>query len=294
MSCTGIINILFHNHEIIIAGYASSFGKAPGNVRRGERARKEAIALGERLCDLIRILKKEGPSAMDEELRNKLEKAYKILYMEGLAEDERGHITVKSEDQRIFIKPWGIGFEEVTNQDFLGVDLDGNILEGKGRLHSELILHLEIFRKKREVVSIAHVHPFYAIVLSAVFNGKMRIVGQHGSHFFNGVPFYASEEVIHTKKQATKLVKTLGDKLVVLMKNHGIVTVGKSIEEAVILAIHFEKAAKEHLMVSPFRKVNEFSVAAAKKLNENNRTPEVFRMLWDYYCRKLERKSHEQ
>lgn len=58
MSCTRIINSLFHNHQMIIAGYASGYGHAPGDVRNDERAWKEAIALGERLCDLIRIIKK--------------------------------------------------------------------------------------------------------------------------------------------------------------------------------------------------------------------------------------------
>lgn len=63
VSCTRIINSLFHNHEIIIAGYTSGFGKAPGDIRKDERALKEAIALGERLCELIRILKKGESSS---------------------------------------------------------------------------------------------------------------------------------------------------------------------------------------------------------------------------------------
>jgi multimeric flavodoxin WrbA len=58
MSCARIINSLFHNHEIIIAGYASGYGNAPGDVRKDERAGKEATILGERLCDLIEIVKK--------------------------------------------------------------------------------------------------------------------------------------------------------------------------------------------------------------------------------------------
>jgi L-fuculose-phosphate aldolase len=229
---------------------------------------------------------------MNEELRIKLEQAHRILHMEGLAEDaSRGHITVKSEDGRIYIKPWGVGFEEVRAQDFQGVDLDGNLLEGKGRIHSELILHLEIYRKRNNVFSIAHVHPYYSILLSSVFKGKISIVSQHGIRFTGKIPFYTSAELIQSKKQGEKLAQTSADRPVVLMKNHGITTVGDRIEEAVILAIHFEQAAKDHLVSNLFGKPNGIPVAVAKKLSANNYTPSQYQMLWDYYWKKYNAKG---
>lgn len=229
---------------------------------------------------------------MNEELRIKLEQAHRILHMEGLAEDaSRGHITVKSEDGRIYIKPWGVGFEEVRAQDFQGVDLDGNLLEGKGRIHSELILHLEIYRKRNNVFSIAHVHPYYSILLSSVFKGKISIISQHGIRFTGKIPFYTSAELIQSKKHGEKLAQTSADRPVVLMKNHGITTVGNRIEEAVILAIHFEQAAKDHLLVNLFGRPNGIPVAVAKKLSANNYTPSQYQMLWDYYWKKYNAKG---
>lgn len=229
---------------------------------------------------------------MNEELRIKLEQAHRILHMEGLAEDtSRGHITVKNEDGRIYIKPWGVGFEEVRAQDFQGVDLDGNLLEGKGRLHSELVLHLEIYRKRKDVSSIAHVHPYYSILLSSVFKGKISIVSQHGVRFTGRVPFYTSAELIQSKKQGEELARTIGDRPVVLMKNHGITAVGRGTEEAVILAIHFEQAAKDHLLAHLFGKPNGMPVAVAKKLSANNYTPSQYQMLWDYYWKKYNAKG---
>lgn len=229
---------------------------------------------------------------MNEELKIKLEQAYKILYMEGLAEDTtRGHITAKTEDNRIYIKPWGMGFEEVTAQDFLCVDLDGNLLERKERLHSELPLHLEIYRKRKDVYSVIHVHPDSSVLLSSVFNGKMNIVGHSGMHFVRGIPFYPSEKLIHYKEQAVALAETMGDKLWVLMKNHGIVTAGRSIEEAAILAIDFEKAAKEHLITSLFRKVTELPTEVSEKMNEKIYNQDQYAMMWGYYCRKLSRRK---
>jgi L-ribulose-5-phosphate 4-epimerase len=208
--------------------------------------------------------------------------------MEGLLRTTRGHLTVKSENHIVYIKPWGMGFEEVKAQEFLGVDLDGNLVDGTGRLHSELILHLEIYRRRKDVFSITHVHPFYSILLSSVFGGKMARISQHGVHFVKGIPFmnFRTHQFETTGRD---LAQTLEDRPAVLMKNHGIVTVGGTIEEAVILTIDFEKAAKEHLLSSLFGRTAEISAEVAEKMNAKIHSMDQYRMLWSYYCRKLER-----
>ena len=229
---------------------------------------------------------------MNEELRIKLKQAHRIAHMEGLAEDaSRGHITVRSEDGRIYVKPWGVGFEEVRAQDFQGLDLDGNLLEGEGRIHSELTLHLEVYRKRKDVSSVVHVHPYYSILLSSVFKGKLTIIGQHGVRFTGKIPFYTSPELIHSKKQGEKLAQSLGDRPVVLMKNHGITAAGASVEEAVILAIHFEQAAKDHLLANSFGKPSGMPGAVARKLSANNYAPSQYQMLWNYYWKKFKAKG---
>ncbi len=67
--------------------------------------------------------------------------------------------------------------------------------------------------------------------------------------------------------------------------------VGESIEETVILAIHFEKAAKDNLMALPVGKPMGIPLAMAKKLSDNNYNPAQFRMIWEYYCKKFDRQK---
>jgi multimeric flavodoxin WrbA len=59
ISTIRVINGALFGHHIIIAGYANGYGSAPGDVRKDERALNEATALGKRLCELIRILRRE-------------------------------------------------------------------------------------------------------------------------------------------------------------------------------------------------------------------------------------------
>jgi ribulose-5-phosphate 4-epimerase/fuculose-1-phosphate aldolase len=229
---------------------------------------------------------------VNDELRIKLEQAHRIMHMEGLAEDaSRGHITAKSEDGRIYVKPWGMGFEEVGAQDFQAVDSDGKLLEGQGRIHSELILHLEIYRKRKDISSITHVHPYYSILLSSVFKGKIHILSHHATQFAGKIPFYTSPELIHSKEQAARLARTLGNGPVVLMKNHGITTVGKTVEEATIRAVHFEAAAKDHLLASTFGRPSGMPVPMAKKMSAHSYSSSQIQMLWDYYWKKFNRKN---
>ena len=117
----------------------------------------------------------------------------------------------------------------------------------------------------------------------------MHVLTQHGVPFAGKIPFFQSAELIQSKKQAERLAQILGDKSVVVMKNHGITVVGKTIEETVILAMDFERAAQEHLLATTFGKPSGMPVAMAKKLSANNYAPAQFRMLWDYYWKKFNR-----
>lgn len=230
--------------------------------------------------------------SMHEGLKKKLEQAYHILHMEGLAEDTiRGHITTRTEDNRVYVKPWPLGFEEVTAEDLLCVDLDGNLLKKQGRLHQELALHLGVYRLRKDIVSIVHVHPLYSVILSSVFNGKLNIIGQNGMHFGGAIPFYEPVDLIRTKEQGEALARAMGDKSVLLMRNHGVVTAGRSLEEAVILAIDFEKAAKEHLLASTFGRPTEVPPEIVQEMIPKLFDLDQYKMMWDFYTRKLKRRK---
>jgi L-fuculose-phosphate aldolase len=229
-------------------------------------------------------------SKTNEELKTKVVQAYRVLYREGMAEDTtRGHISAKADDGTIYIKPWGIGFEEVTAANLLGLDSEGHVREGKGRPHSELLIHLEIYRRCREARSVTHVHPPYSVLFSSLFPGRLYRIGQHSLHFGPTIPFHESGELIHTREQAAQLVELLAGGPVVLMRNHGVITVGKSIEESVILAIDFEKAAWEHLTALSCGNPQEMDEEAVQRMQAKMCTEMQHTMLWEYYCRKMDR-----
>ena len=232
----------------------------------------------------------DGPSK-NQALRVKLEQAHRILHMEGLAVDyTRGHISARSEDGLFYMKPYDKAFELVKADEMAGIDIDGNLVDGKGWIPSEKFIHLEIFRARKDVGSVIHIHPDYSILLSTVFTGSIVTVSQHAVHFTGKIPFYTAGSLINTKEQGADVAKVLGNNSVILMKNHGITVAGRTIEEAVFLAISFEQAAKEHLFASLFGKPSGMNPDDAKKLHEMHITPQSVQGCWDYLVEKAKKK----
>jgi ribulose-5-phosphate 4-epimerase/fuculose-1-phosphate aldolase len=231
-----------------------------------------------------------GPSK-NQALRVTLEQAYRILSMEGLAEDStRGHVTARGEDGLFYIKPHGTAFEWVKADQMQGLDIDGNLVEGTGNVHGEKFLHLEVFRARKDVGSVIHLHPTYSTILSTVFTGSIVIVGQQSVPFTEKIPFYADPSLVKPKEKGTALAKTMGNSPVLLMANHGITVAGQTIEEAVVLAIHFEHAARDHLLAIQSGKPTGMNVEDARTLYKNNYSPEQIQMVWGYFLEKFKNK----
>lgn len=227
-------------------------------------------------------------------IKRKLALSYQILYLEEITkEDTLGHISARLPGgDTSYIKPWGMGFEEVTPDNLLTMDLEGNkVAEAEGRLHSELPIHNEIYKARPDVNSIVHIHPFYATLLSSVWQGKLLLVNQNTQVFAGGIGYYKSSELIRSKDQGKELAATLGNLNVVLLRNHGVVVAGATVEQALLLTVQLEKAAHTHMALAPFSDVTEIPSEIAlhwcKELLNIGHTSNKF----NYWCRKLKREG---
>jgi ribulose-5-phosphate 4-epimerase/fuculose-1-phosphate aldolase len=224
-----------------------------------------------------------------QEMRKKLALTCRILYMEGLADYNLGHASSRIPGQeRVYIKPQGLGFEEIEPVDLIVIDLENRQLEGDHPSHGENPIHTEIYKLREDVGSIVHVHPFYSTAFSAA-QLKFKPLNQDGVVFANGINTFDSPELITTKKQGYKLALTLGQNNAVVLKNHGIVTVGARIEEACLNALFFERALRIQLIASTFGDIEEISDEIALRMQEQCQNPKRYEVLWGYLARKLER-----
>src|SRR5215472_13346131 len=180
-----------------------------------------------------------------DELKQTLIWAGKVLVGEGQDDFTRGHISVRLPDDpgRFYMKPHSIGLDEITLDNILTIDLEGEVVAGGSRRHSEVYIHSEIFKARADVACVLHTHPPYSIALSA--SGRpMRAYSQPGALFYNSLGLYDDTiNLIRTHQMGAGVARALGPHRAVLLKNHGVVVTGKDIAEAVIGTIMLENAA---------------------------------------------------
>jgi L-fuculose-phosphate aldolase len=239
---------------------------------------------------------KPGGGSGEAKLRQRLAEGCRILAMEDQGDAVWGHATQRVPGTGTFwMKPAGLGLEEVRPEDMLLIDLDGKVLRGKLPRHSEVFIHSEIMRARREVGAVVHTHP----VPSAVFASlgvPLRPVIHEGSNFVPpDVPrFNETTDLIVTPDLGQAVARTIGDRPGLFLVSHGIVTVGESIEEAVTNALLLDKAARAQLMVPGG--VPRFWTSDEEALRKRARiyTAQALESRWAYLERVLARKRRSR
>ena len=115
------------------------------------------------------MLKSNREKASHKAIKQELIAAGKVLVAEGQDDFTRGHISFRLPDdpKLFFMKAHSIGLDEITMQNILTIDLDGKVVAGTARRHSEVFIHSEIFKARPDVNCVIHTHPTYSIALSS-------------------------------------------------------------------------------------------------------------------------------
>src|SRR5262249_10883717 len=137
----------------------------------------------------------------------------------------RGHISVRLPDDptRFLMKPHSVGLDEITMANILTIGLDGEVVAGTGRRHSEVYIHSEVYRARPDVSCVIHSHPPYAVALSAT-GRPMRALSQGGALFRDALGVYNdSISLIRSAAMGAGVARALGPHRAALLKNHGVV-----------------------------------------------------------------------
>lgn len=183
--------------------------------------------------------------------RRTLIQAGQILEHQCHGDMTRGHVSVRvpGRTEHFFMKPHSIGFGEITDDNILTIDLEGEVVAGRAKRHSEVYIHSEVFRARPDVMSVIHTHPTHSVAFSAT-GRPMRAISQGGAVFAGGnLPVYADTiYLIRTKEMGQGVARALGPHRAVLMRGHGVTMTGESLQQAVMLAVMLEEAARVQLL----------------------------------------------
>jgi ribulose-5-phosphate 4-epimerase/fuculose-1-phosphate aldolase len=164
--------------------------------------------------------------------------AFRMAHHLGWNDRTTNHITARLPDNphHFLMNPRGLGWHEVTASCLVKADLDGNILSDLGEHKlgpAGFNFHSAILRANPHLHCSIHVHARPGVVISAT-KGGLVIVDQTGCHLHGEVAYHAFEGFAEEKDEAPRIIKDLGQKMTMIMWNHGLLSVGRTIGEAVL------------------------------------------------------------
>ena len=154
-----------------------------------------------------------------------------------------GNVSARDpETGLVAIKPSGVRYEDLTAESMVVLDLDGNVVEGTHKPSSDTASHLYIYRHRPDVNGVVHTHSRYATAFAAVGRSIPVYLTAQADEFGGEIPC-AGFAMIGDEAIGAQVVETIGRSPAVLLKNHGVFTVGPSAEAAVKAAVMTEDVA---------------------------------------------------
>ncbi len=175
------------------------------------------------------------------------EETYRLnleLPRHGLVAWTSGNVSVRDpESGLIAIKPSGLRYEELTPEKMVILDRDGKVLEGNLKPSSDTASHLYIYRHRPDLCGVVHTHSAYATAFAAVGQPIPVVLTAIADEFGGPVPC-GRFALIGGEEIGKAVIEVIGESPAVLLKNHGVFTVGKTGEAAVKAAVMVEDIAR--------------------------------------------------
>lgn len=207
----------------------------------------------------------EAEAEADDALRLDLLCAYHVLDLEGQGSGLGGHVTARVPGENAFwCHAWGLAFDEVVIDDLIKLDFGLNKLAGHGKVNPTLIFHARIYAARPDVASVVHTHADHVTALTAS-GAPLAMVTQLSAILHQETAFLDEYDgLVLDQHGGDRLAHALGEKRVLLLKNHGLISVGTSVGAAVIGAIVVEANAALQLKVMATGSLSPLPDAAAR------------------------------
>lgn len=186
----------------------------------------------------------EGDLLLLKKLREEVCQANKELKNNGLVLWTSGNVSARDpETGYVVIKPSGVLFDDLTPEDIVVVDLEGNVIEGSLKPSVDTASHLYVYKFRDDINGIIHTHSPYATSF-AITGEPLEVYTTTAAAVFGGPIPISDFATIGEEAIGKEIVEKIGDSSAILIKNHGVFTVGKDYNEALKASIVLEETAQ--------------------------------------------------
>ena len=200
---------------------------------------------------MARARRKETMSAAERRARVELAACYRLVAYYRMTDLIYTHISarVPGRSPRFLINPYGLMFDEITASNLVTVTLDGAVVDdpaGFGINPAGFVIHSAIHRARHDVGCVIHTHTAAGLAVAAQKHGLLPLT-QHAMRFTNRIAYHDYEGVALDLPEQRRLVRDLGQRNVMILRNHGLLACGASVAEAFDLMYYLERACQAQI-----------------------------------------------
>jgi L-fuculose-phosphate aldolase len=220
-------------------------------------------------------------------LRQKLALTCRILYDNGHDSGLAGQNTGRTGTPGQFLtQRLGLGFDEISEDNLLLVDEDLNVLEGEGVPNPANRFHSWVYRARPDVHCIIHTHAVHAAALG-MLEQPLQVSHMDNCVLYDDVAFVAQWPGIPVGNEEGELIAAaLGSKRALMLSHHGLLIAGDTVEQACVLAIAFERAARMQLLASAAGTIKPIDPALGAEARDWILRPTRNAVAFGYYARR--------
>jgi len=189
----------------------------------------------------------------EQRVRIDLAAAYRLVHRLGMDDSIFTHISARlpGRHDRFLINPYGMRFDEVTASNLVTVDIEGGVLHdplGLGINPAGFTIHSAIHSARPDVVCVLHTHTVAGVAVSCQQDGLLPL-NQWAMQFHGAMAYHDYEGIALDLDERQRLIADLGQKPVLILRNHGLLTCGRSVSEAFRLMNNLERSCRAQLAI---------------------------------------------
>ena len=177
--------------------------------------------------------------------------AYRLVALYGWDDLIFTHISarVPGGDHHFLLNPYGMMFEEITASSLVKIDLNGNkVMDSPYFINpAGFTIHSAVHAGREDALCVLHLHTDYGIAVSAQKNG-LRPLSQQSMVALASLAYHDYEGLALDEDEKSRLVADLGDKHYLILRNHGLLTIGRTAAEAFLAMFLLERACKIQIL----------------------------------------------
>jgi len=222
------------------------------------------------------------------ELKAKVIMACRVLDHQGIM-DELGHFSARVPGEDLVLMNGKVSPGQVTEDGIVLLDLRGGKVDGKVEPAKEAPIHLSVYQRRRDVMAVAHTHSPMVVALG-IAGVHLRGVDNLGAAVFgSGAAVFEEPGLVDTFDMAYRMVEVMGSSNMVVLRGHGNVVVGRSVEECCVSAVWVEKSARLLHWAMQVGTPRPYSDEEIERVRDQVKGGKGYQRAWSYYQWKLDK-----